>query len=156
MAKYKSPYAAGQRQMPVAQGGEVLSVKLVVNAPVGLALNDMLQFGELPADHVPVDYALINTDLDTAAALVVDLGLENATGDGISTAAEDGGDEWLDGVTTFQAAAYTRNASRVIHDVQPVADRGRMISAKVMTAAGTPAAGTVALVLSYRAAHFGG
>lgn len=158
MAKHQSPYAAGARQMPVAQGAEVLSVKLTVDVPANLAVNDLLQFGELPADHVPVDYALVNDDLDTngAPALLVDLGLENAAGDAISVAAEDGGDEWLDGSNLLQGAAFTRNLSRVIHDVQPVSDRGRMVSAKVMTAAATPAAGKVSLILSYRAAHFGG
>jgi hypothetical protein len=156
MANHQSDYAKGIRQMPVAGGSELVSIRLVVALPATHALNDIVEFGELPEDHVPVDFILDSADLDTngAPAIVLSVGLLNAGKTDISTAAADGGAAWLTGSNIGQAGGMARPTVRALWTTQPSSTTRRMLGAKITTGAATAAAGNLALTIKYRAAAY--
>ncbi len=156
MATIKTQNASGVNPapIPVAQEDVTVFEELSLLA-AQVANNNVLQMMILPAGCVPVGYILQSSDLDTGSPTVtVDLGILNEAGDAISTAAADGGDEWLDGSTLPQAggiALHTASATTfsVLKDVQP-SDEDRVVAVVFKSAAATPAAGTVGLELTYR------
>lgn len=157
MANHKSDYAKGMRPMPVANGAEVASIRMVVSLPAGQAVNDIIEFGELPEDHVPVDFVLDAADIDTnvTPTVVLSAGLLNAAKTDISAGADDGGAAWLTGSTIGQAGGMARPTVRALWLTNPLAATKRMLGAKITTGAATAAAGDVAMTIYYRAAHYG-
>lgn len=157
MANHKSDYAKGVRPMPVPSGAEVVSVRMQVPVPATHAVNDILEFGELPEDCVPVDAVLDASDIDTngAPAVVLAAGLLNAGKTDISADAADGGAAWISGSNIGQAGGMARPTTRPLWLVQPKAATRRMVGGKITTGAATAAAGTVSMTLQYRAAHYG-
>lgn len=157
MANHQSDYAKRIRQMPVASGSEIVSVRMVASLPATHAVNDIIEFGELPEDHVPVDFVLDAADLDSngAPAIVLSAGLLNAGKTDISAAAADGGAAWLTGSAIGQAGGMGRPTVRAMWTTQPQAATKRMLGAKITTGAATAAAGDLAMTIFYRAAHFG-
>ena len=68
MATFKSAYATGVKKMPTPAGSEVVSVRMVVALTTAAAGNDMVQFGELPEDCIPVDWMLDYDDLGSESS----------------------------------------------------------------------------------------
>jgi len=157
MANHQSDYAKRVRQMPIAGGAEVVSVRMVVSLPANHALNDILEFGELPEDHVPVDFVLDAADIDTngAPAVVLAAGLLNAGKTDLSAGADDGGASWLTASAIGQAGGMARPTVRAMWLTNPLPTTKRMLGGKITTGAATPAAGDVAMTIKYRSAHFG-
>jgi hypothetical protein len=157
MANHQSDYAKGIRQMPVAGGSEVVSVRMEVSLPATHALNDIIEFGHLPEDHVPVDFILDSADIDTngAPAAIFAAGLLNAAKTDLSADADDGGASWLTGSTIGQAGGIARPTVRALWLTKPKAATRRMLGAKITTGAATAAAGVVAMTIKYRAAAHG-
>jgi len=154
MANHKSDYAKGMRPMPVAGGSEIVSIRMVVALPATHALNDIVEFGELPEDHVPVDFVLDSAAL-AASAMVLAVGLLNAGKTDLSADADDGGASWLTGSVIGVAGGVARPSVRAMWTTKPKAATKRMLGAKITTGGVTPAAGDLALTISYRAAHHG-
>jgi hypothetical protein len=127
---------------------------MVVALPATHALNDIIEFGELPEDHVPVDFVLDSAAL-AASALVLAAGLLNAGKTDLSAGADDGGASWLTGSTIGVAGGMARPTVRAMWLTNPLPATKRMLGAKITTGGVTPAAGDLALTISYRAAHFG-
>lgn len=170
MATKQSKICAGIAPAAVPSGmGPIIARESVAVATTNIALADVVQLLVLPANCVPTSYLLDCTDLDTGATPLITLkfGLlgttlnsttgnrvDNAT---ISVAAEDGGDEWIDGSTLGQAggiALDTASAAlhRVLMAVTPV-NYDRKLAVVVSAAAATAAAGTIACEMGYRAAR---
>ena len=154
MANHQSDYAKRMRMMPIAGGAEIVSVRMVVALPASHALNDIIEFGELPEDHVPVDFVLDSVAL-AASAMVLAVGLLNAGKTDLSAGADDGGASWLTGSTIGVAGGVARPTVRAMWATNPLPATKRMLGAKITTGAVTPNAGDIALTIKYRAAHFG-
>jgi hypothetical protein len=159
MATIKSNYANGKTPMPIPVAQEVVSVRVLVSLLAAeVALNNVIQIGLLPADCVPVGYVVAATDLDTngTPTLALDFGLLNDAGTAISVAAEDGGDEWIDGSTVAQAGGIVLStASKAAYDVigaVEAVDTDRIVALVVATGAATAAAGSIEVELFYKAA----
>lgn len=158
MAKIKSKYRSGELNMPTPSGPEVVTVYTeVALTSAQVANGNVIEFFELPAGCVPVGYAINNDDLDTGGtAMTADFGILDTAGTAVSTAAADGGDEWIDGMTTLTGAALTlHTASRAAFDVLKSvqkSERNRVVGIVINGAPTTPAAGGVGVEFSYRAA----
>lgn len=159
MAILKTDYAKGVRPMPIAKGSEVVSVRMVLVLAAALAAADVIEFGFLPEDHVPVDYFIDNDDLDTnvGPTLAADFGLLTAAGTAVSAAAADGGAKWLAASTTLQGAALTRPAGVAHTRVTPSSTGRRKVGMVITTGPATGvAAGNIGVTFLYRAANQGG
>lgn len=159
MAIIKSAYRNGSKNMPTPSGPEVVTVYTEVALTAAqVAAGNVVQCFDLPANCLPVGYAINNDDLDSGATptLVADFGILDAAGVAISIAAADGGDEWIDGSAALQAAALTlHTASRASFDVLKSvqkSDVDRIVALVIMVAPATAAAGGVGVEFSYRAA----
>jgi hypothetical protein len=152
MPTARSPWVLGSKPMPIPNGSEVVNVLL--ECPVTAALtaaNDIYLMGELPEDCALVDAVFASTDLDTKATAEIVLSF------GIVNAAEN------DLTTTLQAAldiSQAGTAARLTPTVATLTTKSTSstrlkLGYKVTTAAGTAAAGTVYLSLSYRALAHG-
>ena len=157
MANHQSDYAKRIRPMPVPSGAEVVSVRAVIAVPATHAINDILEFGELPEDCVPVDFVLDAADLDSngAPAIVLAAGLLNAGKTDLSAGADDGGASWLTASAIGQAGGIARPTVRAMWLTNPLSATRRMLGAKITTGAATVQAGEVGFTISYRAAHYG-
>ena len=159
MATIKSAYCDGTKPMPTPSAQETITVYTEVSLTSAQVANgNVVQFFKLPPNCVPVGYAINNDDLDTGgAAMTADFGILNDAGTAISTAAADGGDEWIDGSTVLTGAALTlHTASRAVYDVlkavTPSATSERIVALVFMSAPTTPASGGIGVEFSYRAA----
>lgn len=147
-------HITGRKPLPTPSGAEVLCTRFVLDVATGdLALNTIGQIGALPAGCVPVDVYVDGSDLDTgAAAMVLQVGIWDGAGANLSVLAADGGAHW--GVTAAVNTAFhqrlTMNANAIALVTPAQADR--KLGVKVATAPTTPAAGTLAVTLFYRAA----
>jgi len=158
MALLKTDYAKGIKPMPVAQGSEIVAVRMEYSLAAALALNDVIYMGDLPVDHVPVDFMVDADDLDTngAPAIVLDVGIINATDNGLSAASDDGGAGWLLSSNIGQAGGMARPTTNVLSRVKPTSS-SRRVGVHVSTGPATGAtSGKVGLTLLYRAGHYGG
>lgn len=158
MATVKTDTASGKKPAPIPVAQELVSVKESIELATGdINAAQVVQMLILPADCVPVGYVLMADDLDSGtAAITLDLGILNDAGDAISTAADDGGDEWLDGSTLAQAGGLalhtaSKTAYEVLGAVQPV-DHDRIVAVVISVDANVAQAGTISLELSYKAA----
>ena len=154
MANCQSDYAKGIRPVPVAQGAEVVSIRCDVAVTTALASADVLEFAQLPPDHVPVDFVLAPDDLDGGSAIAISVGLLNTGKTAISTATEDGGAAWMTADTGARTGVIGRPTARNLWRVTPSATTARMVGAALTATAATAVAGTVSGILSYRAAHY--
>ena len=152
MAIVKSPWVNGSKPMPVPVGSEVINVLL--ECPVTAAQTaaaDIYVMGELPEDCVFVDAVLAATDLDTAGspAIVLSFGVLNDGATDIATALQAS-------LTIAQAGAPVRITPTLTTLALKTDGKTRKkLGYKVTTAAGTGAAGTAYLSLSYRALTHG-
>lgn len=144
----------GLLPMRTPSGPEVLSQRFTLAlGTADLDLNDLGQVGWLPPGCVPVDVHVDGTDMDSStAALIFTIGLMNAAGDDISTAAEDGGGAW--GATVAANTAFHQRLTMTLKNMLSVtkSDSARKLVAKVTAAPTTAVAGTLGVTLFYRAA----
>lgn len=158
MATIKSEYRNGVKPMPTPSGPETVTVYTEVTLTSAQVANgNVVQFFDLPAGCVPVGYKINNDDLDTGGtAMTADFGILTTAGTAISTAAADGGDEWIDGMTTLTGAALTlHTASRAAFDVLASVQKSavdRVVAIVFMGAPTTAAGGGIGVEFSYRAA----
>ena len=159
MALIQSDFAKGIRVVPTAEGSELIHVRMPITLAAALATNDVLEFGPLPADHIPVDWALENDDVDTGITLTGTLGVLNAGKTAIDSAAANGGN-WLNASAALQAAAFTRLSAQTV-TVQTAIARMSAIASNRSLGLFVPAGGAggvggiVALHVWYRAGRFG-
>jgi len=126
--------------------GEVYAVRGEIALAAALALNDVIEMVKLPADCVPVDFAIDTDDLDTSAtpALAMAVGFTAGTNAEFRAAAAVG-----------QAAGLVRMDSVLAPRIAPTA-ADRVVGLKVTTAPATGATtGTIGFTLQYRAARYG-
>lgn len=146
-------YTTGRKPAPFPSGTDLLAVRFTLDVKTtDLAINTAGAIGILPAGCVPVDVHVDGTDLDTgAAAMVLQVGILNAAGTDLSSAAADGGGFW--GSTV---AANTAFHQRIVPNLNAIpgvqmTQADRFIGIKVATAPTTPQAGTIGATLFYRA-----
>ena len=148
-------YITGRKPVVFPAGSELVTVRFDLAMTTGnLTVNSIGQIGILPAGCVPVEVRVDGTDLDTGAgAGVYQVGLLDAAETALSTAAADGGGVWGDtGVAV--ATAFDKPLNRTLNNMASVQPVGvdRKLGLKVSTAPTTPAAGTIAVQLTYRTA----
>lgn len=152
MATVRSPWALGSKPMPIPNGSEVVNVLL--ECPVTAAqtaADDIYLMGELPEDCALVNAVFAATDLDTksTAEMVMSFGVVNAAENDLTTTLQAS-------VTVAQAGTATTMTQTVATlTTKSTASTRVKLGYKVTTAAGTAAAGTVYLSLSYRALAHG-
>lgn len=156
MAVLKSDYAKGVRPMPVARGAEVIAVRMQYALAAALAAADIIEFGFLPEDHVPVDYFIDNDDLDSGTTITADFGILTAAGTAVSALAADGGAKWLTASTLLQAAGLTRSSGVAHTRVVPSSSTRRKVGMVIAAGPSTASTGTIGVTLLYRASHYGG
>jgi hypothetical protein len=152
MATVKSDWVTGKKPMPSPNGSEVVNVLLAL--PVTAAQTDLADIyimGELPEDCALVDAVYAATDLDTAGspAIALSFGVVN-------TGETDLGTVLQAAITVGQAGTAAR-LTPTLTTLGTVTDGStrKKLGYKVTTAAGTGAAGTVYLSLSYRSTAYG-
>lgn len=149
----KNDFITGRKPVPTPAGAELLAVRFTLDlGTADLALNTIGQIGVLPPGAIPFDVYVDGTDMDSgAAAMVLQVGLLDAAGTALSSAAADGGAYW--GATTAVNTAFhqrlTMNAN-AIATVAP-ASTDRKIGVKVATAPTAAVAGTLGVTVFYRA-----
>jgi hypothetical protein len=156
MALLQTEEGKGNRPMPQANGAELVAHRMVYSLAAALALNDIIEMGDIPADHVPVAIDVDCDELDTGAdAIVLQAGILNSGKTDIDTSASGGG-EWLGNSTVGQAGGLAREANQYIKRVAVDATQDRPFGLKVSTGPGTGAtSGDVAVTLYYKAATHG-
>jgi hypothetical protein len=101
----------------------------------------------LPARCVPLDFTVVIDDIDNGGtAHVFNAGGINAAGDDLDYI-------MISGSTAGQAGGVARAA--LFPDFTPQ-DTEKLFGIMTKTAAGTPAAGTIRAILSYRSEEYGG
>jgi hypothetical protein len=155
MTIYQTDYAKGVRQMPQPMGSEVVNVRMEFALSAALGANDVVEFGFLPQDCVPVDFEIDSDDLDSGTTATVDFGLLTAAGTAVSDAAADGGAKWLTADDALQTASFTRAASQAHKRVVASSTTARKIGMVLAAGPTTAATGKIGVSFSYRAAHHG-
>lgn len=145
MPNFSSQYATGTLAVPTVEGSEVVVYRSEVAVPATLALNDILEMGALPADHLFADLTIDSTDLDTNASptIVLQFGFLNEAKTGLS--------QVLHTTTVAQAGGIDRVSTRDFLDVVP-STVNRPIGFRVSAAGATRAAGRVGLTVDLRTA----
>ena len=155
MSLLKTKNALGVYPMPSADGSGVIAVRMEYSIAAVLALNDVIYMGDLPANHVPVDFMLDSDDVSAGADVVMAVGIINATDNGLSTEAADGGAAWLSGSTIGQAGGIRGVRGCGFSAMSSASESSRRVGVHISTAATTTTTGKVGLMLQYRAAHYG-
>lgn len=144
-----SKYALGALQMPVADGAELVAVRMVHSLAANPSANDVAWLGDLPPDHVPVDCIMDSSDLDTnvSPTITASVGVLNAGKTDLDTL-------WISASTAPQSAGIARPTTTVLARTAPSSSK-QSIGLKFPAAAATFAAGTIGVTVIYRAAHGG-
>ena len=141
-----SAASAQQPSISPDAAGEVYAVRGEIDLAAALALNDVIEMVKLPADCVPVDFAIDTDDLDTGVTpeLAMAVGFTAGTNAEFRAAAAVG-----------QAAGLVRMDSVLAPRIAPTT-ADRVVGLKVTTAPATGATtGTIGFTLFYRAARYG-
>lgn len=148
-------YITGRKPVLFPAGCENVTVAFEIPmATADLALNTIGQIGILPAGCVPVEVRVYGTDMDSStAAAVFQVGIWDGSGASLSTAAADGGAAWGDTGTAVNTA-FDKALTRSLNYMSTVTATGadRKLGVKVTTAPTTAVAGTLGVLLVYRAA----
>jgi hypothetical protein len=145
-------FTTGRANPVTPAGAELASMRFpLAMGTADLALNTIGQIGILPAGCVPVQVLVDGTDMDSgAAAMVLNVGLLDAAGTAMSTAAADGGAAW--GSTTAVNTAFQQQILSQPMATVTRSDVDRKIGIRVTTAPTVAVAGTLGLTLIYRSA----
>jgi hypothetical protein len=151
---YRSPWATGAKVMPTPTGNEVINVLLshtMTSAEVdALAADDIITMGYLPENCTFVDaVCAMTTGIDTGSAFKLTFGVVNAGETDLDTALQ--ADILTDGTTSLARVTLTETMLLL----GATATTKKKLGYKVVVAAGTAAAGTVYLSLSYRSTQYG-
>lgn len=152
MALVQSDWATGKKPMPAPNGSELVNVRLDMEVTAAqTALGDIYEMGYLPENCALVDAVYVTDDLDSngTPAMVMSFGVINSGGTDLDTALEASLDVAQAG--TAARMTVTPTALGVVTD----GATRKKLGYKVTTAAATGAAGTVSLILSYRATAYG-
>lgn len=130
---------------PRGAGDVTASARRSAAVTTGLAQNDLVVLGILPANCELVDVVLDSTDLDTATspAIVLEAGILNAAEDGLETS-----QNCITGSTIGQTGGIQRANDANLLKLAPTA-ADRKIAVKVTTAGSAKAAGTLGLRVWY-------
>ena len=169
MSLYQTDYATGKKTLPNGQGREVLHARVdfAVSATMvdnlnathaNFSANDVIEFGRLPAGHVLVDLKMVCDKIDSngSPAVVLSAGILNAGKTALSTDANGDGTNlsgtFLSAVTTGQAGGNASPAATLTAAwrLRPL-ESDRSIGVVVGTIPATLQAGTMSLLISYRA-----
>lgn len=153
MALFQSDFALGKKPQAISDSGQVV-VEYLFMALTALATNDVVEIGKLPAGHVPVDAQYVSDDLDTngSPTAALSFGVLNAAKTAIDTSAGSGGAAWATGLTIATTGGMVRQTADVLRKVTAL-DADRSIGYLATTGAATFAAGTLGVILTYRAAR---
>ena len=145
-------FTTGRANPVTPAGAELASMRFTLAmATADLALNSIGQIGILPAGCIPVQLLVDGTDMDSgAAAMVLNVGILDAAGTALSTAAADGGAAW--GSTTAVNTAFQQQILSQPMATVTRSDVDRKIGIKVATAPTVAVAGTLGVTLIYRSA----
>lgn len=155
-------YLLGRAPIVTPSDSGNITVRFKLNLATGdMTLNNIGNFGILPAGCVPVSLLIDSDDLDTNASPTIawQLGVGNGAvtnniqspaSTAISTAAADGGAAWATGVTVSQAGGQAQPYSKALARVTPVS-YDRYLAIQATAAAATAAAGEIGVTLTYRA-----
>ncbi len=145
-------FTTGRANPVTPAGAELASMRFTLAmATADLALNSIGQIGILPAGCIPVQLLVDGTDMDSgAAAMVLNVGILDAAGTALSTAAADGGAAW--GSTTAVNTAFQQQILSQPMATVTRSDVDRKIGIKVATAPTVAVAGTLGITLIYRSA----
>ena len=145
-------FTTGRANPVTPAGSELASMRFTLAmATADLALNSIGQIGILPAGCIPVQLLVDGTDMDSgAAAMVLNVGILDAAGTALSTAAADGGAAW--GSTTAVNTAFQQQILSQPMATVTRSDVDRKIGIKVATAPTVAVAGTLGVTLIYRSA----
>ncbi len=148
--------AKGIKPAPISDDGDLVTVRYEYSLAAALVVNDIIEMGVLPADHVPVDFAVDCDDLDTNGVPTITLNCGVMSGTpGVADVARTVGTEFLSASTVAQAGGVVRAATVGAFRVAPAAT-DRSVGFKVAAAPATGAAtGKIGLTLYYRAARYG-
>jgi hypothetical protein len=145
-------FTTGRAQPVTPAGAELCSMRFSLALPVGdLALNNAGYIGILPARCIPVAVLVDGTDMDSGvAAMVLSVGILNAAGTALSTAAADGGAAW--GATVATNTAFQQQVLGQPMAAVAASDVDRRMGIAVTAAPTAAVAGTLGLTLIYRSA----
>lgn len=151
---YRSDHANGKKSMPTPSGPEVVnvltSITLTAAQTDALAANDIVVMGYLPENCAFVDAVCAMTaGIDTGNALDLDFGVVLDAETDLAT--ELVNSILVDGTTSLARVTMTET----MLTLNSGSNTRKKLGFKVATAAGTAAAGTIYLSLSYRATSFG-
>jgi hypothetical protein len=146
MALFQSKQVKAQKAIPASRDGVALvhiTGEFVV--PAGLAANDVIELGGLPAGHIPVDLIVNLPDMDTGAGLTLDAGLLSGNF-GANDGARTCGNEFFAASTTGQAGGLARAAKSLAGVVPASGERGWGLKVAA-AAAGLATGGTIRATL---------
>lgn len=176
MAKFQTDFSLGRKIAPYDDSGNLVSVRVDFNfnttamydstgtKQTAFAVNDVIDCFKLPAGHLPVDLILMSDAFAASGSATLNVGVINATDNGIDTAAANGGAAWLASVSAGTTAlAPTRpSTSAMWKTTLPAANANgsteydRRIGIHVGAIPTTLAAsGNITLIMTYRSAGFG-
>lgn len=145
MALLVSSICEDGHDIKVGTNLQLMAIRGEIDVDATLADGDILKLAPLPAGCMLVDAFIDTDDLDTnvAPALVMDLGIINATDDGLTTVL-------LNDTTIGQGGGLARIDTQATLRLAPSTSE-RFVGIEIITTAATPAAsGTVGLTLLYR------
>lgn len=143
MALYRSDFAVGRAPTPYPdRAGNVVTVALEFTVPAGLAANDVIEMGPLPAYSTVVDATLDVDDLDTNGTPTISLDVGIVSGNaGENNGARTCGNEFFAADTTARAGGIARmSKSTGFRIAKTDADRG--VGIKLAAGAATLAVGS--------------
>ena len=162
MATFTASKITNKKYYPVAtphSSREIYTVTDKVAVTNALALNGLIKLAILPPNCLPDDILIYSTDIDSATSIVLDVGVLNDDEDDLvassllidgSTIGQGGGVARMDDYeAVFEPATWLAETDC------PDLHEEKIIAAKVVTAAGTPVAGTIYVRFRYRSAEGG-
>lgn len=133
---YRTDIVTRRKPAKLESGPCTVATRAVFPVVTALAVNDIIEMIELPADHMIVDWSLDNDDLDSGTtALAVDVGLMSGAVGAVDLN-RTVGTELFSNTTVLATATFTRASTRTGLMIAP-APYDRSIGIKVKTAATT-------------------
>lgn len=143
----QTEFATGNCSLPLPESaGEVVNLFLKHTMPTtgdGTVVNDIIEFGPLPAGYRVVDMTAIAEDLDTGNTIVLDVGVMSGEWESEDQARTCGA-EFFSGLTIGQAGGVARMSLASGFTVAKTSEH-RSIGVKITTAAATPTASVLRL-----------
>lgn len=145
MAIRASQFITGQLSTIVGDcAGDVVVNDYFYDLPTAQNVTgDIIDLGVLPAYHTISDVVLVPDDLDSATAIVLDVGIMSGT-PGDTVTARTCGAEIFSGSTAAQTGAVARPTLPAAFKILPT-EADRSIGVKIATQAGTAVAGRIRL-----------